>query len=247
MKELLCQKCGSSISAGLMFCPICGAKPNPEKVEENARAKPSHAWPLKGRWGLVASLLFILLVIIVGLAAWPNTGVIGDNGYKNNAKFLISQIQIIKTLSEGRTLAVKLNESDINAYLKFVRVPKAEVAFCRVELMPDLVHVRSGKKIGPYKFYKSDFSPKISVDIWYKMDDNALVVSKVLVGHLPIIGSLKSLVETKVLAMVLGDSENYIWLNNIVALEVKEKRVVITAKNDLSSHKGELEDESGAE
>ena len=247
MKELLCQKCGSSISVGMMFCPICGVKPNPVTVEENARAKPSRTWSFKGKWAIVVLVLFIPVAIAIGLLVWPHTDMIGLKGNKRNAKNLINHIQTVKLLNEGRSLAVMLNEADINAYLKFVRIPKADIAFCSVKLMPDLIHVRSGKKIGPYKFYKSEFSPRISVDTWYKVSDNGLVVSKASVGHFPMIGNLKFLAAEKIKNMVLGDPEKYIWLDNISSIEIKKEQIVITVKNEPSINMGNSENENRTE
>jgi hypothetical protein len=230
MKELICQKCGSSISLGMMFCPVCGTKPDSALQEKNARGKLTRSSSFKIKSSIIVTLLLVALITISGLLFWPNTKIIGMKGSKQNAKSFFTQMQTVKMITAGRSLTVTINESDINAYLKFVRIPKVDVVSCSVELLPDRIHVRSGKRTTPYKVLGIELSLNITVDIIYKAVDEGMAVSKVSVGHLPVVGKLKSTIADKVITTVLGDAGNQAWLNNITSVKIEDKRLILAVK-----------------
>lgn len=227
MENLICTKCGSSISVGSIFCPVCGTKPDAGAVEENARLEPEHRRSFRIRWAVVVPVLIAILFIPVGLFFWPHAEIIGLKGDITGSRNFLSQMKILKA---AHAPAITFVEKDINAYLKFSRVPQVDILFCSVTLKADEVHVRAGRKLGPFKFFKGELSPKLTVDVWCHPTEEGVAVSKVLIGHLPIFGGFTKSIVDKLGFLMLGDYEKLIWLDNVKAVEVKQEELVIALK-----------------
>ena len=225
MENLICKKCGSSIGVGSIFCPVCGVKPDSEAMEENARVEPKERSSFRVRWGVVVSVLIAFLVIVVGLLFWPNAKNIGLRGDITGSRHFVSQM---KTLNAAESPAVTFSEGDVNAYLKFIRVPQVDMSFCNVTLRTDEIHIRAGRRLGPFKFFKGEFSPKLTVDIWCLPTEQGVTISKVLIGHLPIAIRFTPSIVGKLGFLILGDYEKLVWLDNVKAVEVKKEEIVIT-------------------
>lgn len=238
MKKLLCSKCGSSISIGMMFCPICGTRPDSITMEKNARAKPHNNWFLKIIRGVVIVVLLIV-ALGLGLVAWPNEHVIGVRG---DAGTVYGFIRAVKEVEAGYELEATFTDGDINAYLKSRNGLKLDRVLCSVEFTSDTVHLLVRKKVGSFTFFKYKFSPIISMDTWYKVEDKSLVISRASIGHLPLFGSIKSLAGSKTKGLFIGNSIKKDWIDNIAFTEVKKNQAVITFKNTFSSNIEKLGD-----
>lgn len=101
---LVCTKCGTENPLGRVFCGACG-----KKLETDGISSDDLAGSEAGNWFVENSKYFtvagfVVVLILLGLALWPNKATMGDAGSRVGGLRVERQISAIKRVRAGMTV-----------------------------------------------------------------------------------------------------------------------------------------------
>lgn len=201
---LRCQKCGTENPPGRLFCGGCGGKLDMAAIAGGAqRREQQRLWIKRGvRVAILGVLLW--LGVCVALALWPRQGRIGAEGTRLGGRRVERQLQSSAALGAGQSVSVTLTEADVNGYIDHFARPELDVESLSVAFHPRYAVVRIGKTYGPYRFGPFVISPRGSVEVSYVPIGAVPSARKVVLGHLPLPGPLRSAAARRVARLLAG-------------------------------------------
>jgi hypothetical protein len=188
---LVCGQCGANNPLGRVFCVACGSKLNITGLGSEEVAdlqKPSF---LALHYRKIIIVVAALIVVLIGLGAWPRTKPLGVEGTSNGGRGLDRKIKRVAKLRPERSVTLEISEKDINGYFTYVKLKREQKGALSVSLEPGSCSARMVRSFGPWKISNVKISPKFSFDIRCVPVRNEFAVRSASVGHLPLPGPLK--------------------------------------------------------
>jgi hypothetical protein len=192
-----CGKCGNKNPLGRVFCTTCGAKLQLLSVTKEHVEKHVTKWyvPLLRFINRLGAILIVAIIATGGMAFWPSTAQPVNLGTSADAKVVRDALSRARMKAKGiPPKSIILSDKQINAYLQnklaILGVQSATVVFERdsftirlnIPLKQDQQPDNASHKLTPLR---------LIADITFKAEDNALVISKVVIGHVPLPGPFR--------------------------------------------------------
>lgn len=227
---VVCPKCGTQNPLGRVFCISCGTRLDLSQMSSSqidTMQKPK--WTRHFRASRIVAVLVILVLALVGLAAWPKTGQFGTMGTPSDGKRLQAQLNSLRLLRDGQTLGVTLTEMDINSHLRFFKLKRLNVDAFYVGLESGYAFVRIVRDLGKIGVASYSVNPKLSMDLVCMPVGPRLVVRKATLGHLQLVGPARTMAVRRLYRM-LGEEPEWGLLKDVDEVNVEEGRIELVVK-----------------
>jgi hypothetical protein len=207
-----CKKCGNENPLGRVFCVKCGTKLDLTHMTSEHVQEIQKTWsdPLVKYWPKAAAAIVFLALALVGLAFWPDSGLIGKKGTRLDGHKVESAMASIKSLKTGGTMTMAFTEEDINGYFDFFKTKGMNMQSISVSVMDGCVFVRIVKPLKSIPIPKFQVSPVMSYELQCVPYGGQLMVASVKVGHLSMFGPLKTSALRTVYGILAKETE---WAN----------------------------------
>jgi len=205
---LTCPKCGSNNPLGQVFCRACGSRLDYRgtSASEIAGTMRASIWRrIPWVWGVVAAVAIVLL--LVGLACWPKSVPLGEEGTRVGAERVKNQFSAVSKIRRRQRLGISFTEKDLNGYFRFVKVPALNLDSLSVEVNERRARVRMVQTLTVVDIGPIRFSPQISRDVVIVPAGNRLIFRKASMGHLAFMGPFKGIVIRAVRRRLGGETE----------------------------------------
>lgn len=189
-----CKKCGNENPLGRVFCVKCGTKLDLTHMTSEHVQEIQKTWsdPLVKYWPKAAGAIVILVIVLVGLAFWPDTELIGKKGTRLDGHKVVNAMESVHGLRTGTTTPMAFNEEEINGYFDFFKTKGMNMQSISVLVMDGYVFVRIVRPLQSIPIPKIQFSPVMSYELECHPYGGMLVVDSIKVGHLSMFGPLKT-------------------------------------------------------
>lgn len=190
---LVCDKCGAENPLGRIFCGSCGSKLDMTNISSDVIANRQKSGFFVAHYKKMLVVLAILAMALVGLALWPQAGVLGEKGTSVGSGRTRRQMGVLLNLASGRTITVSISEKDINGYLKHTKSLSKQYESCSVDLVSRGMSSRLVIPLVEVPLGKFKLKLKVSFDIRCVPVGGQVVVTGASVGHLPLWGPARAL------------------------------------------------------
>lgn len=205
---LICVKCGVKNELGRVFCNACGSRLNLAMMTSDAVAEDQRLSFVAAHYRKAIGVAVALVVLAVGMALWPVTAPLGEQGTAAGSGNVQRRIETMVRLRQGQSLTGEFAEKDVNGYLRYQRVRQAgRVESCSVKFFPQGFAVRIVRSLGAWSLGPVSLTPKLSYDIRCVPVDKRLVVTAGSIGHLPL-GPMKKLAVGPFVDFFAGSKES---------------------------------------
>jgi len=224
---LICENCGVDNPLGRVFCIGCGGKLDLNNMSSDQVAESQRQTWIAMHWSKFVALFVVFLLVLVGMALWPQAGVIGKPGKPNDARRVSSDLRSLASASRGLK---KFAEKDVNAYFEYRAKKELKGTSISVDVQKGWSSVRVIRSFGKLdlKFVKVPLT--LSYDLRCMPVGGMLHVRSASMGHMGMIGPLKTIVVKQVYGTVsaLRDWKN---LKNITKIEMDDDdKIMVTVK-----------------
>jgi hypothetical protein len=189
-----CKKCGNENPLGRVFCVKCGTKLDLTHMTSEHVQEIQKTWsdPLVKYWPKAAAAIVVLCLVLVGLAFWPDSELIGKKGNRQEGKKVETAMTSIKSMKTGATTTMAFTEEEINGYFDFFKTKGMGMQSVSVSVMDGYVFVRIVKPLQSIPIPKFQVSPVMSYELQCVPSGGQLWPASVKVGHLSMFGPLKT-------------------------------------------------------
>jgi hypothetical protein len=194
---LICKKCGSDNPLGRIFCGSCGSKLDMSDMTSDTLADRQRESFLLTHYKKMLLVLAILVLATIGLALWPSTAVLGEEGTSLGSSKVKQHMGLLLNLAPGQVVKLTVNEKDINGYLKHTKLRKSRYESCSTRLVSRGMSARLVRPLADVPLGKFKLKLKISFDLRCVPAAGQVVVTGASVGHLPLWGPTKTLALTE--------------------------------------------------
>lgn len=197
--KIECSLCGFQNDLGRVFCASCATKLDLRATSANDLRSLERRQGLPS-WArlLVAGALVGGLLAIAGLACWPGTlpGVLYDKG--GGVQVPIKAKAVLAAVSYKRSVSLTLTEGELNGYLAD-RARSKKFSLLAVDLKPGafdlyLVDNLTLPAVATNVAWLARARLPVSMSMRGSFKDGLLGVETARLGHLPLLGPVKSLV-----------------------------------------------------
>lgn len=224
---VVCTQCGGDNPLGRLFCIKCGARLDLRNMSSASVAAKRGGARLPALLPQLIRFLMLLLLVLIGLAFWPQSGPIGGRGSEAGAQNVSRTLRNLQALGRGRTMSATFTEQDVNGYFEHVRAPKMKLDSVSLRMQGGYFTVRVMEKLGPSVF--ESLHPRMSSElICVPLGRNVRVV-RASVGHLTWLGPLKGLVAHRLVRRFASEPEWAVF-RDIDELRAEEGRIWISVK-----------------
>jgi hypothetical protein len=215
-----CKKCGNENPLGRVFCVKCGTKLDLTHMTSEHVQEIQKTWsdPLVKYWPKAAAAIVVLCLVLVGLAFWPDSELIGKKGTRLDGHKVESAMASVKTMRTGATATMSFSEEEINGYFDFFKTKGMALQSVSVSVMDGYVFVRIVRPLQSIPIPKFHVSPIISYELQCQPYGGQLVVASIKVGHLSMFGPLKTSAKRTVYTMLSREPE---WANMKFISDIK--------------------------
>jgi hypothetical protein len=228
---VLCKKCGNENPLGRVFCVKCGTKLDLTHMTSEHVQEIQKTWadPLVKYWPKAVGAIVVLVLALVGLAFWPNSELIGKKGTRADGHKVENAMASFRNLRTGSPTTMVFTEEEINGYFDFFKVKGMSIQSITVSVMDGCVFVRIVKPLQSIPIPKFQISPVMSYELQCMPSGGVLVPVNVKVGHLSMVGPLKTSALRTLYAMFSKEPE---WANMKFICDIKcaAGKITIQAK-----------------
>lgn len=226
---LVCTKCGTENPLGRVFCGACGKKLETDGISSDdlAGSEAGNWFVENSKYFMVAA--FVVVLILLGLALWPNKVTMGDAGSRVGGLRVERQISAIKRVRKGMTVGpFSFSEKDVNGFLES-RKNKWKVDSASVNFDEGSFSMRVVKTLVTIPAGPVTVSPRITYEITCSAVGGSVGVRSAKVGHLSVGGPLKRIPLQKIYKMVSNESE---WddLAGIEEITINDGKISVVVK-----------------
>ena len=189
---VVCERCGTRNPLGRVFCISCGNKLSLAPMRKDEVLEIQRQSRFAGYLRGFAIFVLIVLLVMCGLALWPNQKRLGTSGTRVGAARVENRLRLVEQLPQGAKLGPEpaLSEEDINGYLQFVVAEKirglsASVSISKTDLRVRMVCTLADLALGPLRL-----TPRYSVESVWVAEGGGLKLRNAVIGHLPLPGFL---------------------------------------------------------
>ena len=226
---LNCPNCGTDNPLGRVFCVNCGGKLDLEGMSsEEVAEKQMPSW-FSRHWPKLVVLAVILLLIPVGLALWPRTARVGEEGKPRGGRRIVTDMSMIGRLSKGQKTTRKLNEADINGYFEYTVKKKLEDFTVSVDVHEGWCLVRAVRSFGKVDLKAFKWEPKVSYDLKCIPHSGMLIPKGVSIGHQGVFGPFKTMA-VKAVHKRLSSLREWKYVSHITDIEMADDTISLSAK-----------------
>lgn len=226
---MTCPKCGTDNPLGRVFCGACGAKLDLRRVDEDL-GRLQEKRSTSSRWGCLFVLVpVILLLVVIGLALWPDTGRLGDPGESRDGRRAQVQIRALQRLTPGSTLSATFRERDLNAYFRYYKAKRFGLASLTFDVGDGRVRTRLVRRLGVLRVGPLRVVSALSLDVVMEADGGAPALQGAAIGHLPLPGILGAPVAAAAAGCLEGDRD-WALVVRITELNAGQDRLVATVR-----------------
>lgn len=224
---LICKNCGVDNPLGRVFCIGCGGKLDLENMSSDQVAESQKQSFIAVHWPKFVALFVVFLLVLVGLALWPQAGVIGKPGKPNDARRVSSDLRSLASASRGiKTFA----EKDVNAYFEFRGKKELKGTVISMDVQKDWCSVRVIRSFGKLDLKFMKIPLNMSYDLKCVPVGGVLHVQSVSMGHMGIVGPLKTVV-IKMAYKTVSALKDWKSMKNITKIEMTgDDKIVVTVK-----------------
>lgn len=221
-----CLKCGAENALGRMFCFRCGKKL--ELGEPTAQDLK-----IKKRSNVVANLSGIVLILlllagaVIGLILWPQTDPLGRPPSRAGARQVSLALRGMHMSVGMESVGRNFRESDINAYLKQIRIADLGLDALSVKLTADRIRIRLRQSNAPWHVLWMTFHPTLTRDVTLEpTQGGAVKVVGAQIGHLPLPVTFSESTAARFKALFKGEREMLVF-SRVQEIEVKDRDVFL--------------------
>jgi hypothetical protein len=204
---IACPNCGAVNALGKVFCTGCGQKlPTSGLVREDVERLGQLATRRRWTFMIVNIVLTSWLLLSVVLALWPNTTPLNKGLPAGAAALSMRRTMqaLTHALQKGDVAEADVTAEEINAYVKYYVVPKANGRNGSVRIDSDAIRVRWLMRL--FAAAPGDpggAGPILSCDVTLRPSRRTrrLRVAGVRFGHLPLVWPLRGTVQNIFMGM----------------------------------------------
>ncbi len=185
-KMVSCPKCGAMNTPTKVFCYACGGILSALAIKQ----RRIHKQHVRAAVQAVVVLVVLCLLGIGGLVLWPRQGALGIPGTPEHARqtaLLLSSFN--KMDSDEMAIGRDVRESDLNGYIRHLRLKKLPFDTLSVDLMPDKLSVRVSNKLVSWSCRGYCLVPTLSRDFTLAVS-GSVIIEEAALGHFPLPGFL---------------------------------------------------------
>ena len=225
----VCDKCGSDNPLGRVFCGSCGSKLDLSRATSDVVREGQRVNLFAEHWPKLLWAVGIVIGLMVVMAFWPKTQLIGEKGTRVGGQRVSSSLRTLTRLPEGRSLKRTFSEKDINGYFQYFKPDDLAYESVSVDVREGTIGVRIISGLGPYSIGPFELAPKISYDLVCVPRGVALRVEKARMGRMNMIGPFKIGIVRKVYK-ALSRQDGWRAFSDMTEIEAGDNRVSVTAK-----------------
>jgi hypothetical protein len=158
-------------------------------------------------WRLVLGAFGVVILILAGVAFWPDTKVLGEKGPVLRAKFVEQQFERLRLLRAGTKTKIEITEKDLNTFLAETKTKKWEMASVSVAVSEGYLTVNAVKTITSITMFGHTWEPCYSYTLVCVPAGNAIYPSKAKFGHLTMVGPFRRVVVNKLVGLLAQERE----------------------------------------
>ena len=182
---LICKKCKTDNPLGRVFCNGCGGKLDLKHMSNAEVTKVQEVSWFQAHGAKLFLLIPLLLIVLAVLAMIPKSGTLGEAGSRTDRRAIDRVIRSLKSPSvSGRP--AEITEKGANIYAKEILAKKLKVDVLSVEIEEGYFRARIVQTLAEWKVLS--YQPKIVCDVNCISKDGQFVVSKAMLGYLPLFG-----------------------------------------------------------
>lgn len=225
---ILCKKCGADNPLGRIFCGSCGGKLDMADMTSDSLVDRQRESFFLAHYKKFLIVLVIFVLALVGLALWPNTAVLGEEGTSLGSSKVRKHMGLLRNLAPGRAVKVIVFEKDINGYLKHTKLRKSRYEACSTRLASRGMSARLVRPLVEVPLGSFKLKLKISFDIRCVPSGQQLVVTGASVGHLPLWGPAKTLALMEYKKLFAAGKEQEV-LKNLSNIRIEDGQAELSA------------------
>jgi len=253
-----CEQCGHDNDLGRIFCARCGVRLNADALTptEVARQLKQKRAPQRRKNALM--VIGLLIVAAIGVTFWPTT-IDADPGAPRRGHTVAAKLETVALeLTSKGSVTRSLSEKDLNAYLAYVMLRKAEAAARekerkqnpetegakdtrkkKIEAEPDatvFAALAEGRfQLQVRKSYGPLIVGKYETPLWHleytlagTADEGVVEITRASLGHVPVLFPFKAILVSAARRRVLAGFKHEAVFDNISTVVLKDNRVRFT-------------------
>lgn len=204
---LTCNSCGAENDLGRVFCTGCGAKLDLSQMSSGEITDMGKQARVLSYWPIAIGVVVLIVLTLAGLALWPQTAVLGEQGARSDAGVVKGQISFMKRMKAGASLGPSIREKSLNAYFQNYVARDLGLSSLSASLLAGKMKVRLVRVYGPFGSGAIQKTIPVSIDLDCAVEANNLVVKSGAIGHLPLPGPLSSVPKGIVVGLLDGKDD----------------------------------------
>ncbi|MDA0323467.1 MAG: zinc ribbon domain-containing protein [Verrucomicrobia bacterium] len=253
-----CEQCGHDNDLGRIFCARCGVRLNADALTPDEVARQLKQKRAPKRRKNVLTLIGLLIVAAIGVAFWPTTIGAGPGDPRQGHAVAAKLETVAVELKSKGSLTRSMSEKDLNAYLAYVMLRKAEEAARKKERDQKPAtgeeHDTRKKKIdakpdaavfadlaeGQFQLQvRKSYGPLIvgeyETPLWHleytltgTADEGVVEITRASLGHVPFPFPFKAILVSAARRRVLAGFKHEAEFDNISTVVLEDNRVRFT-------------------
>lgn len=229
--EIECAKCGTANPPDRVFCNSCGAKLPLARDPFADAPRPSRTKPILKA---VSHLLTIAVIVVIVMVFLPPERIGMDGNSRHSEIFERKSREMNEAIDENRSLAVVVNEVEINGFL-YTRMNEyleehrfdsgAVLQNVRIMLTPERIAVQTRTKHGPVSLTRTVRGVPAIRDNHFVFD-----VEKVSVGILPLPAPIDAVVAKRIAGTFSRMEPEARVVENLSRIDLSEGKMRLTVE-----------------
>lgn len=228
---IICPKCGNQNPLGRVFCGACGNKLDLNHMSSDHVATMTRKSTISLAWLRFLPLLLLPVIVMVAMALWPDTEIIGKKGTLLGGQRVQSALNGLANVGKGRTLGRDFTEEDINGYFEFIKTPALKVRSVSIQTGEGYFRLHVVRNLTAMQLGSVVIEPAVSYDLYCSPAGGMLRVLKVRMGRLGWLGPMKTSVIRKVYAMLSAQPE-WATFGNVSEIRASAGKIAVTVQKN---------------